>query len=79
MAKQKKKKNTPHKVISFSFRNTSTNPKNLSSRSSFIGGAEKVFHVLGKKNEEPLTDEFCTELKKSKSGRLIKMLDRLIF
>ena len=49
---------------------------------SSTDGAENMFlnlAVTEKQNEQPLTYDFSTEVKKAKSGRLIKMPDRLIF
>ena len=48
---------------------------------SSTNGAENMFPnpaVKEKQNEHPLMDESCPEVKKTKSGRLIKMPDRLI-
>ena len=48
---------------------------------SSTDGAENMFPnpaVMEKQNEQPLPDKSCTEIKKTKSGRLIKMPDRLI-
>ena len=70
------------KITNILFRNTSASPKNYPLwRCHLLTFDENMFSnpaVRKKQNDQPLTDEYCTEVKKTKSGRLIKMPDRLI-